>query len=63
MINELLLQTKEWLTNRLNERTTYDGLVIAGVGVAYLVLEPIAALVAYAAIGYGIWTAVKKENR
>ncbi len=57
------MQTKEWLTSRLNERTTYDGLVIAGVGVAYLVLEPIAALVAYAAIGYGIWTAVKKENR
>jgi hypothetical protein len=34
-----------------------------GAGVAYLVFEPIAAVVAYAAIAYGAWTIWKKETR
>lgn len=54
---------KEWLTNRLKERTTYDGAILIGAGLAYLVFEPIAAIVAYAAIAYGLWTLYKSETK
>lgn len=51
-----------WAVNRLKERTTFDGAVMIAAGVAYLVFEPIAAIVAYAAIAYGVWTIWKKEG-
>ena len=52
---------KKWITSRLNERTTIDGAVLIGAGVAFLIFKPIASLVAYAAIAYGAWTIWKKE--
>lgn len=52
---------KKWITSRLNERTTLDGAVLIGAGVAFLIFKPIASLVAYAAIAYGAWTIWKKE--
>ena len=58
-----LLTIKEWLTKRLKERTTYDGAILIGAGVAYLVFEPIAAIVAYGAIAYGLWTLYKSETK
>lgn len=62
MNNEILIQAKEWLSKRLKERTTYDGAVMVGAGLAYLIAKPIASLIAYAAIAYGIWTIWKKET-
>ena len=53
---------KKWITTRLNERTTLDGAVLIGAGVAFLIFKPIASLVAYAAIAYGAWTIWKKED-
>lgn len=53
---------KEWVKARLNERTTWDGAVLVGAGVAFLIFKPIASLVAYAAIAYGAWTIYKKED-
>ena len=52
---------KKWITSRLNERTTLDGAVLIGAGVAFLIFKPIASLVVYAAIAYGAWTIWKKE--
>ena len=52
---------KKWITTRLNERTTLDGAVLIGAGVAFLIFKPIASLVAYAAIAYGAWTIWKRE--
>ena len=52
---------KKFITSRLNERTTLDGAVLIGAGVAFLIFKPIASLVAYAAIAYGAWTIWKKE--
>lgn len=43
------------------ERTTWDGAVLIGVGVAYLVLSPLATWAAYGAIAYGAWTLLKRE--
>jgi hypothetical protein len=52
---------KKWIIQRLGERTTLDGAVLVGAGVAFLIFKPIASLVAYAAIAYGAWTIWKKE--
>jgi len=53
---------KNWIKKRLNERTTLDGAVLIGAGVAFLIFKPIASLVAYGAIAYGAWTIYKKED-
>ena len=33
---------KQWITSRLKERTTIDGAVLVGAGVAFLIFKPIA---------------------
>jgi hypothetical protein len=52
----------EWLKKRFSERTTWDGIIMVGVGVTYLVIEPIGTVVAYGAIAYGAWTVWKSET-
>ena len=53
---------KSWIVDRVKERTSWDGIVLIGAGVVYLVFKPIATIVAYGAIGYGVWTLWKKEK-
>jgi hypothetical protein len=53
---------KSWIVNRIKERTTWDGVALIAAGVVYLVFEPIASIVAYAAIAYGAWTVWKSEK-
>ena len=53
---------KKWINERLNERTTIDGVVLVVAGIAFLIFKPIASLVAYGAIAYGAWTIWKKET-
>jgi hypothetical protein len=53
---------KLWVTQRLKERTSWDGIILIGAGVVYLVFKPIAMIVAYLAIAYGAWTLWKKEK-
>jgi hypothetical protein len=55
--------SKEWIVNRIKERTTWDGVVLVAAGVTYLVFKPIASIVAYAAIAYGVWTIIKQERK
>ena len=52
---------KKWIIDRLSERTTLDGAILIGAGVAFLIFKPIASLVAYGAIAYGAWTLWKSE--
>jgi hypothetical protein len=49
-----------WLKNRLVERTSWDGIVLVGCGVA-MILAPL-NLIAYGMIAYGAWTLVKGEE-
>lgn len=53
---------KTWVFDRIKERTSWDGIVLILAGITYLIFEPIATVVAYGAIGYGIWTIWKKEK-
>lgn len=52
---------KTWIITRLEERTSWDGAVLIAAGIAFLIFKPIASLVAYGAIAYGIWTLFKSE--
>ena len=53
---------KSWFIKRFKERTTWDGAILIGVGVVYLVIEPIGTIVAYGAIAYGAWTIWQQEG-
>ena len=53
---------KTFIKLRLEERTTLDGVVLILEGISYLIFKPIAVIVAYIAIGYGVYTLVKKEK-
>ena len=52
---------RQWINARLKERTTLDGAILVGAGIAFLIFKPIAALVAFCAIAYGAWTIWKAE--
>jgi len=53
---------QKWLSARIKERTSIDGLVLIGAGVAFLIFKPIAAIIAYAAIIWGGYTFWKGEK-
>lgn len=40
---------------KIKQKTTINGIVLMVAGISYLVLKPIAVIVAYAAILYGAW--------
>ena len=52
---------KKFITSRLEERTTWDGAMIIGVGLIVLIAGPFAKAAAYIAIAYGAWTIYKSE--
>ncbi len=53
---------KKFIIDRLSERTSLDGAVLIGAGIAFLIFKPIASIVAYGAIAYGAWTIYKRED-
>jgi hypothetical protein len=59
---DMVNKVKGWVNDRLAERTSWDGAILIGAGVTFLIFKPIASLVAYVAIGYGAWTLWKKED-
>ena len=61
-MNTFFKTVVDWTKNRLAERSTWDGIILVGAGVAFLVLEPFAKLIAYGAILYGGWTIWKNET-
>ena len=52
---------KEWVSERFEERTSWDGAMLIAIGVIVLSAGPFAKLAAYAAIAYGAWTLFKSE--
>ena len=62
MFTEIFTGAVSWAKDRLKERTTWDGAILIGAGVAFLLLEPFAKLIAYGAILYGAWTIWKNET-
>ena len=52
---------KEWVSERFEERTSWDGAMLIAIGVIVLIAGPFAKLAAYAAIAYGAWNLFKSE--
>lgn len=52
---------KNWIKERFAERTSLDGAVLIGTGLAILLLGPLAKVAAWIAIVYGIWSVIKEE--
>lgn len=48
-----------WITTRLTERTSWDGIILVGAGIA-MIIAPM-NLIAYGMIAYGAWTIWKSE--
>jgi len=50
----------KWVKDRITERTSLDGIMLIAVGGVILLAGPFAKIAAYAAIGYGVFTIIKK---
>jgi|TARA_B110000285_G_C15094942_1_gene601379 hypothetical protein len=51
---------KSWITNRIAQRSSIDGVAMAATGAGILIFSPFAHIIAYAAIVYGIYTMWRK---
>lgn len=52
---------KNFFKERLTERTTIDGIVLIAAGIGFIVFKPLASIIAYGAIGYGLYTLLKSD--
>jgi|TARA_B100001287_G_C22456005_1_gene422761 hypothetical protein len=57
-----MINPVDWINERKDERTSWDGAMLIAVGVIVLIAGPLAKIAAYAAIGYGAWTLWKRER-
>jgi hypothetical protein len=53
---------KGWVKSRLAERTSWDGAMIIGMSLLVLAAAPIVKLLAWPALGFGLWTLAKEEK-
>ena len=53
---------KDWIKNRIGERTSWDGAVCVALGLMILFMAPLAKIAAGLAIAWGIWTIWKAEQ-
>ncbi len=53
----------DWVAKRVRERTTLDGVMLIGLGVAIMLFRPLVPWIAWAAIAFGAWTVWKPEKR
>ena len=51
-----------WIKDRITERTSWDGAALIAVGLVVLLLGPLAKWASLAAIAYGAWTLLNKED-
>ena len=49
----------DWVKDRLEERTSLDGVVLIAMGLIALLFQGIVTWAAYIAIAYVVWTLVK----
>tara|TARA_B100001093_G_scaffold166674_1_gene159280 strand:- start:65 stop:235 length:171 start_codon:yes stop_codon:yes gene_type:complete len=56
-----MVMVKNWINDRIKERTSMDGAVCIALGLMILFLSPLAKIAAGIAIAYGAWTIWKSE--
>ena len=60
-MKEWIEDATEWVKDRVQERTTWDGVMLIAVGLVGLLFQGLVTWAAYIAIAYGVWTLVKSE--
>jgi len=58
----MLLNAKNWVMDRLGERTSLDGAALIAVCGSVILFGGLAKLLAWVGLGYGIYTLVKSEG-
>ena len=58
----MLDTAKDWIMDRVGERTSWDGITILVVCGSIILFGGIAKLLAWAGLAYGIYTLVKSED-
>ena len=54
---------KDWVKDRLGERTSWDGGVIIAGALAIILFDSIVVFAAWVALAYGVWTVYKEESK
>jgi hypothetical protein len=54
-----ILRMKDWLIERLKQKSTLEGVMFIAAGIAFILFKSLAVLIAYAAIAYGAWKIYK----
>jgi len=53
---------KDWVSERIGERTSLDGVALIGVCGSIILFGGIVKIAAWVGLAYGIYTLVKKED-
>ena len=53
--------SKEWVMDRKEERTSLDGIALIAMGVIALFFTPFVKIAAYGSVIYGAYTLIKSE--
>lgn len=53
---------KDWIVDRIGERTSLDGATLIAICGSIILFGGVAKLLAWAGLGWGIWTLVKGEK-
>ena len=61
MISFSITDIISWVKARLAERTSWDGGVIIGVSLCALIASPFIKWIAFAGLGYGVFTFIKQD--
>ncbi len=57
-----LMIAKDWVKDRVGERTSLDGVALIGVCGSIILFGGIVKIAAWVGLAYGIYTLVKKED-
>lgn len=59
---EMLIKAKDWVMDRVGERTSLDGLTLVVICGSVILFGGIAKLLAWLGLAWGIYTLVKSEG-
>tara|TARA_B100000963_G_scaffold343978_1_gene346354 strand:- start:9015 stop:9197 length:183 start_codon:yes stop_codon:yes gene_type:complete len=59
---DMLLNAKNWLMDRIGERTSLDGVALIAICGSVILFGGLAKIAAWVGLGYGIYTLVKAEG-
>ena len=59
---EMLSKAKDWVMDRVGERTSLDGLTLVVICGSVILFGGIAKLLAWLGLAWGVYTLIKSEN-